>query len=123
MTRQRQGFLRIRGSREHIPLNQILWLEGDGNYTRIHLQHASPALTAKTLTRWNEQLTTFIRANKGALVNPDNILTGVYLSSKEMWLTLTDGTKLPVSRRRIIYIKETLAPMSGKLIIKDQPAQ
>jgi len=108
MTRQRQGFLRIRGSKDHLPLNQILWLEGDGNYTRIHLQHATPTLTAKTLTRWHEQLPAFIRVNKGALVNPENIRMGTYVSSKEMLVELSDGTRVPVSRRRIAQIKELL---------------
>jgi len=65
-------------------------------------------MTPKTLTRWQEQLPTFIRISKGALVNPQHISGMIDVSSKELWITLSDGTKLSVPRRRVALLRHYL---------------
>ncbi len=47
----------------------ILWLEGGGNYTRIHRQQRPPKLMAYTLKRFAH----FVRVRRNVLVNPQHI--------------------------------------------------
>ena len=111
MNLQQSNYYHIEIYNNQLPLAQLVWLEGDGNYTRIHIQKAWPVMTPKTLTRWQEQLPTFIRVSKGALINPLHIADIMDLSSKELWIILTDGTKLSVPRRRVALLRHYLEKM------------
>ena len=89
--------------------NGILWLEGDGNYTRIHRQQQPMVLSAHTLKRFEERLVGFIRFRRDALVNPLHISRfqqNKSLSEIKVWLT--DGTLIVASRRRYTCVRDVL---------------
>lgn len=78
----------------------ILWLEGEGNYTRIHRQAQPVEVSAYTLKRFEERFNGFLRVRRNALVNPVHIEGLRRTSCAELVVLLSDGTVLPVSRRR-----------------------
>jgi two-component system LytT family response regulator len=100
----------IPGYRHFQDTHLMMRLEGDGNYTLIHLSGRShPLLVSQTLKYFELQLPFFIRASKSSLINPAYIDTVVKQDSKTMHLRLTDGARIPVSRRRIIDTEAKLA--------------
>ena len=96
------GFVLIPGYRDPQNTRRMIRLEGNGNYTIIHFVDSSKFLmVAQTLRYFEEQIPDFIRVNKSALVNPTYIEDVTRAGSKIMFLRLTDGVELLVSRRRI----------------------
>ncbi len=77
----------------------ILWLEGDGNYTRIHRLQQPALLSARTLKRFEERLVYFIRIRRDVLVNPRHIQCVRWNQQPNLTICLTDGTELTASRR------------------------
>ncbi len=101
--------LLIPGYRHITDAQLIIRLEGDGNYTLIHVRDAAqPLLVSYTLKYFQLQLPQFIRVSKSALVNPGYIDRVVKTGPKRLFLLLIDGTTIPVSRRRIVYIRQRL---------------
>lgn len=86
----------------------ILWLEGDGNYTRIHRQQRTPKLMAYTLKRFEERFAYFLRVRRNVLVNPLHIRAWEQSSPEQLTLSLTDGTTLMTSRRRLSKVRSQL---------------
>jgi DNA-binding LytR/AlgR family response regulator len=78
----------------------IIWLEGQGNYTRIHRQGKSSFVTSYTLKRFEEQLTDFVRVRRDILVNPKFVINCWKSGPEPLTLCLVDGTTLQASRRK-----------------------
>ena len=78
----------------------ILWLEGEGNYTRIHRQDEPTSVMAYTLKRFEEHLVGFVRVRRDALVNPRYIQCIRWNGQPKLTIYLSDGTVLTASRRR-----------------------
>ncbi|MCX6216344.1 LytTR family DNA-binding domain-containing protein [Spirosoma sp.] len=109
------GYLAIPGYRTPQPVGQIRWLEGEGNYTRIHLSgQKTPLLVSQTLKEFDQLLAEFLRANRGALINPAYLRTVTLINSKNMTLTLLDGELIRVARRRIEEVSTKLAAFEEK---------
>lgn len=88
----------------------MIRLEGNGNYTVIYLSdHSRPLMVSQTLKYFELRLPCFIRASKSSLINPAYIDTVIKQDSKTMYLQLTDGVSIPVSRRRICDTEAKLA--------------
>ena len=105
MTVRIPGYKRVQDPRS------IMWLEGTGNYTYIHLaSHGHPLLVSMTLKYFEDMLPRFLRVSKSSLVNPLYIDEIVKLTPKALQLLLKDGTTISVSRRRI---SETIALLDG----------
>ena len=79
--------------------DSILWLESDGNYTRIHRQQQPALLSARTLKRFEERLSCFIRIRRDVLINPRHIQYVRWNGQPKLIIGLTDGTELTASRR------------------------
>lgn len=83
-----------------IETDQILRCESDNYYTNFFLTDGKQILVSKTLKE-NEQMLgghNFIRPHKSHLVNVKYIKG--YLRSDGGYIEMTDGTKIPVSRRK-----------------------
>ncbi|MCE6991026.1 LytTR family DNA-binding domain-containing protein [Dyadobacter sp. CY323] len=82
-----------------LTIDQIVRMQGDGNYTFIHLKEKRPIVTSKTLKYYEEMLDEFgfIRTHKSHLVNPLHI---VKLAPDRDCLMLSDGSQVEISRRK-----------------------
>ncbi|NIJ55007.1 LytR/AlgR family response regulator transcription factor [Dyadobacter arcticus] len=82
-----------------LTIDQIIRMQGDGNYTFIHCKDKKPIVTSKTLKHYEEMLEEFgfIRTHKSHLVNPLHI---VKLAPDRDCLILTDGSQIEISRRK-----------------------
>ncbi|WP_461151932.1 LytTR family transcriptional regulator DNA-binding domain-containing protein [Spirosoma pulveris] len=110
-----KGLLAIPGYSTPQPVAQIRWLEGQGNYTRIHLSgDKTPLLVSRTLQEFVGPLPTFLRANRGALINPAFLGTVTWINSRSMTLRLLDGQLIRVARGRIKELTTKLATVETK---------
>lgn len=85
---------------------EILYCEGESNYTRFTFTKHKPMLVSKTLREYEELLADhgFLRIHKSSLVN------GKFVSKieKEGSLTMSDGKQFPIARLRKEMIKNAL---------------
>jgi two-component system, LytTR family, response regulator len=84
-----------------IELKNIMYFEGDGNYTTLHLQTMEKIVVTRQLGVFEEILPTssFFRIHKSTIVNL-NYVTG-YNSSEGSVAVMKDNNTLTVSRRRL----------------------
>ena len=79
-------------------INDIVRLEADVNYCHVHLADGRCILTAKTMKSFETLLAkNFIRVHQSHLINVRWISS--FISDSSI-LELTDGSQIPVSRRR-----------------------
>jgi len=99
--------LKIDGCRQLIDVEKIVRLEANGSYTFIYLHnHPKPILTSKTL-KYHVGLLgedSFIRSHSKHLIN----LKYVTSFANGNMINLVSGTSIPVSRRRLNYVKRIL---------------
>ena len=83
-----------------IQINNIIRCEADDYYTRIYLNDKRMIMISKTLKNTEELLSgkSFIRSHKSHLVNLQYVKK--YVKSDGGYLELSDGSKIPVSRRK-----------------------
>ncbi|AWV97894.1 LytR/AlgR family response regulator transcription factor [Arcticibacterium luteifluviistationis] len=86
----------------------ILFLEGDVNYTIFHFKNGLKKTSCYTLCRHEEELNSFIRISRKHLVNPSHIKNyskeGTYAE-----ILLKNGQNIPVSRRKIKEVEFAIA--------------
>ena len=87
-----------------IPLNEILLLQGDANYTNFVFLGRNKYMIAHSLKHFEAELLTkgFVRLHRSYLVNKLHILQ---TNSQDSTIVLTDGRELQVARRRIKELK------------------
>lgn len=97
------------GSHTHVRAEDILYCQGDGNYTFIHFLSGRRVLVSTTLGILVDRLMPrgFVRVSRSALVNPSCIL-----DYDDHELTLTNGRVLPIARRRRVAVREWLKNQS-----------
>lgn len=83
-----------------IPLNSIVWLEGEANYTRVHYQNGTFTLVTQPL-HWFEQHLNFIRVHRSAIINPVYIQEFGQKKGRKGWVRLSDNRIVSVSRDRL----------------------
>jgi two-component system, LytTR family, response regulator len=85
---------------------EIIRLEGEGNYTKFFFTGNSSLLTTYTLKHYEDILLAygFLRIHKSHLVNKVHVVN--YLA--EGMLTMSDGSKVEISRRRKEDVMEEL---------------
>jgi two-component system, LytTR family, response regulator len=90
--------------KKRVNLDQILFLEGDVNYTVFHFQSQRRTLIARPLKYFEADLLSrgFLRIHRSHIVNSRFIKTTNLL---ENTLTLVDGTVLAVARRRVKVVE------------------
>lgn len=89
----------------YIP-SSIIRLEGESNYTRFHFEDKTTLLTSRTLKEYEEILTRhgFLRVHKSHLINKTHVIN----YTADGLLTMTDLSKVEISRRRKEEVMESL---------------
>lgn len=77
---------------------EIIRLEGESNYTKFFFTNKSTLLTSRTIREYEEVLEGrgFIRTHKSHIVNRQHVIN----YAAEGMLTMSDGSKVEISRRR-----------------------
>ncbi|MCD4679316.1 MAG: LytTR family DNA-binding domain-containing protein [Bacteroidales bacterium] len=91
-----------------VDVNNIIRCESDNYYTRFFFREGAPILISKTLKE-NEELLSdhnFIRPHKSHLININYIKA--FLRIDNGYIQMTDGSKIPVSRRKREKIMEII---------------
>jgi DNA-binding LytR/AlgR family response regulator len=104
--------LYFRGSRQHIfQTSDLVCLQGDGNYTWLHWRNTPSIIMPKTLKQLANILPigSFARVHRNSIVNCQYIERLERLKTGSGALHLTNGTVLPVSRRRWEIVFELLS--------------
>ena len=93
------------GSHAHVQAGDILFCEGDRNYSRVHFRSRRPLIVSTHLGLLEARLAArgFVRVSRSALVNKDCIL-----GYDSFEVTLTDGRVLPIARRRRMAVRRQL---------------
>lgn len=88
---------------------EILRLEGEGNYTKFFFTGSKSLLTSRTMKEYEEILSNhgFIRTHKSHMVNRQHVIN---LTADGM-IILTDGTRVEISRRRREEVSQKLKSM------------
>jgi two-component system LytT family response regulator len=97
-----------------LEVQDIDWIEADGNYARVHVQKQQ-RLLHKTLTEMEERLldpARFVRIHRSTIVNLSRIATVEPLFHGELSVVLKDGARLVCSRRFRPKLQERVYFMS-----------
>lgn len=91
-----------------VPINNIVLLKGDVNYTIFHFLHGKEKMVARSIKFFEKLLEThgFLRIHRSFMINPNYI--EMYNAEKEI-LTMRNGQEANISRRR----KHTLGSLVG----------
>lgn len=83
-----------------VTIDEIIRLEGSGNYTNFFLKDGTRMLVSRTLKEYEELLDgqSFVRVHKSCIVNLGYVRR--FYVKKEGELELTDGQQVKISRRR-----------------------
>lgn len=94
---------------EIIKVNDILYCEGDRNYTMFHLSGKEKLLSSKTLKEYENVLSPrfFIRAHQKYLINI--IYVKRYLKGRGGTLVMADGTSIDVSHSKKVEVLRALS--------------
>lgn len=90
-----------------IEVDNIIRCESDNYYTIIYFKNGTNLLVSKTLKEMEQKLEEFdfVRTHKSHLVNMRNITNFI---KDEMVVLMSDGTKVPVSKRKKEKILEVI---------------
>ncbi|GAB4053970.1 response regulator transcription factor [Spirosoma litoris] len=88
----------------------LAYFTGANNYAWLQFRNGERRLLAKPLVYFEERLPSFIRIHKIALINPDCVISMQPPPRPKMAgsVRLSDGTELPVSRRRWHEVEQLL---------------
>lgn len=93
--------LSLLAGQHQIAFTDIVFIEGQGNYTAFHTRHGQRILTSKSLSFYGDKLPAeLLRVHKSYFVN----LLYVKVFGDE-FVHLINGKQLPISRRRRREIK------------------
>lgn len=98
------------GGYAHVQAEDILFCQGDSNYTHVHFVKKHKMTVATTLGILEERLTAegFVRVNRSELVNRNHIE-----NYDGYQITLSNGATLPISRRRRKGVRQCLEAWFG----------
>ncbi len=99
-----------------ISTDDVLCLQGEGNYTFLHTRDRKRYLVSKTLKEFEKTLdgSIFLRIHKSYIVNLAYVQRSVY--NKERQVHLADGREMAISRRRMKDITQQLAQYWQQLL-------
>ena len=85
---------------EIIKLQDIIYLEADRNYTKIHMVNNTQKLVSRTLKQFEKQFCefSFIRTHQSFIVNSNCIVK--YIKGKTAQIVLSNGAVLNISREK-----------------------
>ena len=92
-----------------ISVDDILCLQGEGNYTFLHTRDRKKYLVSKTLKEFEKTLdgSLFLRIHKSFIVNLAYVQQTIF--NRERQVRLADGRDVAISRRRMKDISVRLA--------------
>jgi two-component system LytT family response regulator len=84
---------------------EILYLQGDGNYTYVYTVQGERYLIAKTMKAIQNILNVnFLRIHKSYTINPIHLIARIGQDR----VLLSNGKQLPIARRRIMEMQEMM---------------
>ncbi|MEM7052610.1 MAG: LytTR family DNA-binding domain-containing protein [Acidobacteriota bacterium] len=103
--------IRNQGRSRLVETRELLWIESQDYYVRLHTRRGSPLLRT-TLSALTERLDPqrFLRIHRGAVVNLEEVVEVQNLFRGRRRLVLRDGTELMVSRSRRQAVEQALLP-------------
>ena len=96
-----------------VPIGDVVWLEADGAYVTVHLaerDHVVRESLAQLLDRLGP--TRFLRIHRSAGINLAHV-RGLRRQPNALMVELSNGTRLPISRRKASEVVELLRRASG----------
>ncbi|MVM41371.1 LytTR family transcriptional regulator [Spirosoma sp. HMF3257] len=92
-----------------ISVDDILCLQGEGNYTFLHTRDRKRFLVSKTLKEFEKTLdgSMFLRIHKSYIVNLAYVQRSIF--NRDRQVRLADGREVAISRRRMKDISVQLA--------------
>ncbi|QIP15888.1 LytTR family transcriptional regulator [Spirosoma aureum] len=99
-----------------ISVDDVLCLQGEGNYTFLFTRDRKKYLVSKTLKEFEKTLdgSMFLRIHKSYIVNLAYVQRSVF--NKERQVQLADGREVAISRRRMKDISLQLTQFWQKLL-------
>lgn len=92
-----------------IDVKEVVYVQGSGNYSELHLANGATYLHDKYLNRLENILPgNFFRIHRSYLLNLNYVVGIEHHGSGKYEVTLTNDTRLPVSRKRYQVLKEAL---------------
>jgi len=84
----------------YLDMGTIIRIEADGSYSRIFLAGGGKHLVSRNIGEYEELLhdQSFLRVHNSHLINI--LFVSKYTRQDGGWITMTDGTELPLARRR-----------------------
>ncbi len=93
-----------------VTLADVLWIRADGDYSALRLLDGRSELHDKPLASLSAVLPPdFVRCHRSYLVNLRHVRTLHAGSGSRYWLTLANGTELPVGRAHVAGLRQQLA--------------
>ncbi|MFN8357091.1 MAG: LytTR family DNA-binding domain-containing protein [Spirosomataceae bacterium] len=85
---------------QFIPVEDIIWLASERNYTNFYLRNGQHLIASRTLKEFENLLVPygFIRVHHSSLINSQHVVE--YLRGEGGTVILSDGTEVEVSKRR-----------------------
>ncbi|PTY06023.1 DNA-binding response regulator [Verrucomicrobia bacterium LW23] len=107
LTADDRVFIRDDTSCWFLPIRDIVLLEAEGNYTRVHCSRAKP-LISKTLNALEERLpeSLFFRANRSQIINLTCIEAMENWFSGNLKARLNGGLEVEISRRQATLFRQ-----------------
>jgi two-component system LytT family response regulator/two-component system response regulator AlgR len=104
-----------RGGRTRIQIGEIIWIEAERDYVRIHTRSRSHLLR-ETLQNLMQQLdpTVFVRVHRSAAVNLTRLQRVERRGRGGAELVLENGAVAPVGRRYAAQVREALAQLQAR---------
>ena len=98
-----------------INVSELMYLEADSNYTILHLSGLDKIVATRPLGEFEDLLekSMFFRIHKSTLINMTYLKA--YSSYEGNFAELTDGTRLNISRRKVLEFREAVAEFSKSL--------
>ncbi|MBN8822132.1 MULTISPECIES: LytTR family DNA-binding domain-containing protein [unclassified Spirosoma] len=92
-----------------ISVDDILCLQGEGNYTFLYTRDRKRFLVSKTLKEFEKTLdaSMFLRIHKSYIVNLAYVQRNIF--NRDRQVRLADGREVAISRRRMKDISQQLA--------------
>jgi two-component system LytT family response regulator len=90
-------------------LEDIVWCEALGGYTRFHIRNAAPIVISRLIKDYEDLFSpyNFIRVHNSSLVNVAHVVKYVRGEGGQVWMA--DGSEIEVSRRRKEQLLSILA--------------
>jgi DNA-binding LytR/AlgR family response regulator len=89
-------------------INDVILLKGDVNYTMLYLENGKQKLVAHSIKFFEPYLEThgFLRIHRSFMINPNHVKE---YNPEQYILTMTNGQKADISRRRKSVLKNLAA--------------